>query len=73
VSKPPELFWVDMKLSGNKIPYRHKTAGVRGGKRSSLQACKEAKATILRADPEAAVKIYRTGTEWIEANHDPHS
>jgi hypothetical protein len=66
MARPPELFWVDMKLSGNPIPYHRNTAGVRGGKRSSLRAAKESREQILRADPAATVTIYRTGTDWIE-------
>lgn len=66
MSKPKELFWVDMRLSGNHIEWRRQTAGVRGGKRSSLRACLETKAQILRADPLATVKIYKTETNWEE-------
>lgn len=64
-ARPKELFWVDMKLSGNPAPYRH-SAGVRGGKRSSLAACLDAKRMILRADPKAKVRIFRTVTDWVE-------
>lgn len=65
-SKPKELFWVEMKLSGNKIPYSKNRAGVRGGKRSSLRAAKESRAQILGADPEAIVKIYVAEVVWRE-------
>ena len=68
VSRPKELFWVEMKLSGNPIPYRHNTAGVRGGKRSSLEACLDSKRTILRADPDAEVRIFSTATDWTEVS-----
>jgi len=66
MSKPKKLYWVEMKLSGNRIPWSKKTASVRGGKRSSLRACKEAKASILKADPEAKVKIYEADVVWRE-------
>lgn len=66
MSKPKKLFWVEMKLSGSKIPYRFKSAGVRGGKRSSLEACRDSKRTILRADPDAVVKIYESDVVWRE-------
>lgn len=65
-ARPKELFWVEMKLSGNPIPYRERRAGIRGGKRSSLQACLDTKATILRADPAAEVRIFSTPTAWVE-------
>lgn len=67
-SKPSELFWVDMDLSKpyHQLPYGLKRAGVRGGKRSSLQACLDAKTQILHADPNAVVKIYRSKVEWEE-------
>lgn len=57
-----------MSLSGNYIPYRLKSAGVRGGKRSSLKAAKDSRALILRADPEATVKIYRSKVIWEEVD-----
>lgn len=66
MSKPKKLYWVDMKLSGNPIPYRLKTAGVRGGKRSSLEACLDSRAQILRADPQAEVHIYESDVVWEE-------
>ena len=65
-SKPKKLYWVEMKLSGNRIPWSRKTAGVRGGKRSSLKACQDSKAQILRADPNAQVKIYEAVVDWKE-------
>lgn len=65
MGKPKELFWVEMKLSGTINPW-HLSAGVRGGKRSSLQACKDAKAQILKADPGARVKIFRSAVVWEE-------
>ena len=65
-SKPKKLFWVEMRLSGKHIPWSKKTASVRGGKRSSLKACKEARASILSADPEAVVKIYEADVVWRE-------
>lgn len=65
-SKPKKLYWVEMKLSGNPIPYRMNSAGVRGGKRSSLRACQDARAQILRADPHAAVRIFEADVEWKE-------
>ena len=67
-AKPGTLYWVDMKLSGKPIPYRLNTAGVRGGKRSSLKACQDARATILRADPQAKVRIFRADVEWVEVD-----
>lgn len=67
MSTPPkELFWVEMKLSGDPIPYRLNRAGVRGGKRSSLAACLDSKRAILRADPRAEVRIFSTVTDWVE-------
>jgi hypothetical protein len=69
MSRPPELFWVDMKLSP-AMRYKRARAGVRGGKRSSLKAAKESRSTILNADPEAVVKIYSTGTNWIEVPNE---
>lgn len=68
MSKPKELFWVDMKLSGTRIPWAHQRAGIRGGKRSSLRACLDSKETILKADPGATVKIYKTETNWEEVS-----
>lgn len=68
MSAPKELFWVEMKLSGNPIPYRERRAGIRGGKRSSLEACTESRDTILHADPEAKVRILRTVTNWVEVS-----
>lgn len=66
--KPKKLYWVEMKLSKPKwkLPYRANTAGVRGGKRSSLSACQESRAQILSADPEAIVKIYEAVVTWKE-------
>ena len=65
-TKPGTLYWVEMKLSGNKIPYRANTAGVRGGKRSSLRAAEGSKAQILAADPAATVKIFEADVIWKE-------
>lgn len=60
--KPTALFWVDMQLSPECPRYRR--AGIRGGKRSSLRAAREAKADILRFDPDATVRIYQTDCDW---------
>lgn len=68
MSKPKKLYWVEMKLSGNKIPWSLKSAGVRGGKRSSLKACQDSRARILHADPEATVKIYEADVVWREVD-----
>jgi len=67
-SKPKELFWVEMKLSGRvgiELPYRA-SAGVRGGKRSSLKACQDSRAIILRYDPKAQVRIFKAAVDWEE-------
>lgn len=66
-AKPTELFWVDMKLSGEPIPYRKNTAGVHGGKFSSLRAARDARDAILDADPKATVTIWKTHTDWKKA------
>ncbi len=66
--KPKKLYWVEMKLSDKswKFPYGKMTAGVRGGKRSSLEACQNSKKMILSADPNAIVKIYEADVVWKE-------
>lgn len=65
---PDTLYWVDMKLSVPlwKIPYQLRKAGVRGGKRSSMKACLDARDAILKADPNATVSIYSTDVVWQE-------
>lgn len=62
-NRPKELFWVDMRLSGAASSWRA-SAGVRGGKRSSLKAALDARSQILKHDPDAVVKIYRTTCHW---------
>ena len=65
--RPKKLYWVEMKLSDKGRHWStHKTAGVRGGKRSSLEACRDSRAQILRADPSATVKIYEAEVNWRE-------
>lgn len=66
--KPKKLYWVEMKLSTKlwKLPYGKRTAGIRGGKRSSLKACQDSKRMILSADPDATVKIYEADVIWKE-------
>ena len=66
MSRPKELFWVDVRLSGEKPRWRA-TAGVRGGKRSSMAACLDTKAYVLKFDPHASVKIWQTVCDWKEA------
>lgn len=72
-AKPKELFWVDVKLSGKAPASRfstRRTAGIRGGKRSSYQACLDTKAMVLRFDPEAVVTISKTMCTWSVVRED---
>lgn len=69
--KPGTLYWVEMRLSGNPIPYNLWSSSIKGGKMSSLEAARERKRTILRADPDATVTIYQTDTKWAEVPDEP--
>ena len=72
MSRPKELFWVDVRLSGERPRWRA-SAGVRGGKRSSLAACLDTQAQVLKFDPHASVKIWQTTCDWKEAERGPES
>lgn len=69
MSRPKELFWVDVRLSGEQASWKAR-AGIRGGKRSSMKACLETQAAVLRFDPHAHVKIWRTSCDWKAAGED---
>lgn len=66
--RPKKLFWVDMRLSDGPKNYNKHRHGVRGGKRSSLSACRDAKRTILNYDPAARVRIYEADANWKEVD-----
>lgn len=64
-AKPKKLYWVEMKLSGKASRWRQ-SAGIRGGKRSTLANARESRAMILRYDPDATVRIYEADVDWRE-------
>lgn len=63
--KPETLYWIDLKLSRN-LTWSKKSAGMRGGKRSSLAACLSTRRMVLSRDPDAKIKIYEAAVDWKE-------
>lgn len=64
---PKEKFFVEMKR-GKVTVHQHARAGAVGGTVNSLEAAQTRKTAILRAHPDAEVKVYRSKTEWIEVD-----
>jgi hypothetical protein len=63
MSKPTELFWVDVQTApGDRLRYREY-----GGGKFTRQFDAEARRDkVVRSHPSARVRIFRTETNWVE-------
>lgn len=66
---PKEKFYVEVKR-GKRVVWRNVKAGTVGGTVSSIMYALQRKKALLRAYPDAQVRIFRSETNWVEVELD---
>lgn len=66
---PKGKYYVEVKR-GKRVVWQNVRAGATGGIINSLEFALARKVAVLRAYPDAQVRIFRSETNWVEVELD---